>query len=403
MKVPAGLFSILLISIVTISTSIKAQQVTVPYKETTYGAPPYTRTYFLPQHTGKLRVVLNLQSAKNDQLKVQLGAEGKTYIVKIKKSDVPGQLPVGEFALDRIAYQYIGITSLSKKSQGFPVIENLTLSGPAAEGLQFNNSEYRGAPATHLSYPLPDDTEAECFYTEIKVPKDAQAMHSYYMTNGFNGGYMGIQINSPTERRVLFSIWSAYKTDDPRQIPADFTVKLVRKGEEVHGGEFGNEGSGGQTFLRYNWKADTIYKLLVKAKAAGDHTIYTGYFFAPEQGKWKLIGQWDKPKTGGHLLHGLYSFVENFGEDGEEYFKAMYGNQWVRLTDGKWVELNKAKFSTTADPVKHPRFDYGGGAAGNWFYMFSGGFKYANTSKKGDVYTRQTNNITPDLSDLPKD
>lgn len=75
MKAPAGFFFTLLISIVTIST--QAQQLTVPYKETTYGEPSYTRTYFLLQHTGKLQLVLTLQSAKNGELKVQLSAKGK--------------------------------------------------------------------------------------------------------------------------------------------------------------------------------------------------------------------------------------------------------------------------------------------------------------------------------------
>ncbi len=221
------------------------------------------------------------------------------------------------------------------------------------------------------------------------------------MTNGFNGGYMGIQINSPAERRILFSVWSGYQTDDPKKIPAEYAVTLIRKGDGVHSGEFGNEGSGGQTFLRFNWKADTVYKLLVTARADSNNTIFSGYFYAPETQRWKLIGEWKRPKTGGRLLGGLYSFVENFADNGDNLFKAFYGNQWIRTTSGNWIELSHSKFSTTASPAKHPRLDYGGGAMGNWFYMFSGGFEDAGKTKPGDEYDRIKNNVPPVIEDLP--
>src|SRR5690606_14610548 len=105
---------------------------------------------------------------------------------------------------------------------------------------------YKSAPATHLGYPFPKDTLVEWFYNEISVPANAQPLHAYYMVNGFSGGYFGIQINSPVERRVLFSVWSAFSTDDPKKIPEEYRVKLVKKGAGVTVNDFGNEGSGGQ-------------------------------------------------------------------------------------------------------------------------------------------------------------
>ena len=70
-------------------------------------------------------------------------------------------------------------------------------------------------------------------------------------------GYFGIQVNSATERRILFSVWSPFSTDNPKEIPDDKKIKLLRKGKDVHTGEFGNEGSGGQSYLRYQWKTGT--------------------------------------------------------------------------------------------------------------------------------------------------
>jgi len=60
------------------------------------------------------------------------------------------------------------------------------------------------------------------------------------MANGFGQGYFGFQVNSKTERTVLFSVWSAYETDDPTQIPADYTVTLNQKGPGVSAQDFGN-------------------------------------------------------------------------------------------------------------------------------------------------------------------
>ena len=41
------------------------------------------------------------------------------------------------------------------------------------------------------------------------------------------------QVNSSTERRILFSIWSPFKTDDPKSVPADQRVQLIKKGKNV--------------------------------------------------------------------------------------------------------------------------------------------------------------------------
>jgi hypothetical protein len=90
---------------------------------------------------------------------------------------------------------------------------------------------------------------------EITVPAGNDPVGSYFMGNGFGEGYFGIQVNSAIERKVLFSVWSPFETDDPREIPDDKKIILLKKGKEVHAGEFGSEGSGGQSYLKYNWKA----------------------------------------------------------------------------------------------------------------------------------------------------
>jgi hypothetical protein len=264
-------------------------------------------------------------------------------------------------------------------------------------------SEYKGAPSTHLWYQYPKDSAVAWFYNEVSVPAGADATNAYYMTNGFSGGYMGIQLNTSTERRIIFSVWSNYNTNNPKEIPADYAVTLLKKGQDVFTGEFGNEGSGGHSHLVFPWKQETTYKMLVGAKSAGDHTIYTAYYFAPENGKWELIAQWDKTKTGGKLLSGLYSFVENFGPNGNDFFKAEYGNQWACTVNGTWIELTKCTLTTTASPSKHQRYDYGAGVENNKFYMFTGGFKEMNNLAPHSSIERKPNNMAPHInfSELP--
>lgn len=41
----------------------------------------------------------------------------------------------------------------------------------------------------------------------------------------------------------------------------------------MYTGEFGNEGSGGQSYLKYNWKAGNTYKFLLQKKPHSSHRL----------------------------------------------------------------------------------------------------------------------------------
>lgn len=364
----------------------------------------YCRTFFLPQKTGNIRVALRLKAPSGEsRLSLQLDGNGKSYEVKVRKDTGTSIVSVGDFVIPTIGYHFIQIKGISKTGEYFPEIESVVISGPAADGLKYNRSQYRGAPSTHLWYQYPKDSTIAWFYNEVTVPVGVDATNAYYMTNGFSGGYSGIQLNTVTERRFIFSVWSNYNTDNPNEIPADYAVTLLSKGKDVFTGEFGNEGSGGHSHLVFPWKQGTTYKILIGAKPKGDHTIYSCYYFAPENGKWELMAIWDKTKTDGKLFSGLYSFVENFGSNGNDFFKAEYGNQWVCTPSGTWIELTKCSLTTTASESKHQRYDYGAGVEDNKFYMFSGGFKELNNLAPGSVIERKPNGVHPyiDFSTLP--
>jgi len=356
----------------------------------------FSRVYFYPQTTGSIDVSIVVKAPSNtNTLRVRLDSSGTTYNVVVNQTSSYVTLNVGSFNITSAKYHCLEIKAVTKNGTYLPDVKSVVIS--SSLGLKYNKSVYRGAPATHLSYSYPGDSSIAWFYTEINVPGGADPLYAYYMTNGFWDGYFGIQVNSPTERRILFSIWSNYDTNDPNEIPADYAVTLVRKGANVVDNQFGNEGSGGQTYLVFPWVTGNTYKMLVHAEASGTHTLFTAWYYAPENSEWRLLAEWDKSKTNGQLLGGLYSFVENFGSNGSDYFKARYGNQWVRTESGNWIEVTQAYFTTTASDAAHQRYDEGAGIESGTMYMYSGGFREVGNSV-GVTYTRPSSGSAPSIN-----
>ncbi|MEP7319174.1 MAG: DUF3472 domain-containing protein, partial [Panacibacter sp.] len=222
----------------------------------------------------------------------------------------------------------------------------------------------------------------------------------YFMACGFARGYFGIQVNSPTERRVIFSVWDAGNEAVDRNKVADSNrVQLIAKGEGVTASDFGNEGTGGHSHWVYNWHADSTYKFLVTVApdSATQTTTYAAYFYAPELQTWKFIAAFKAVKDGGYLNH-LYSFVENFsGVNGQLQRKAFFSNQWVQEDEGQWKEVTKATFSCDATGRSKDRIDFGGGATANQFYLWNGGF-YKSNADYGDTLNHIENKERPAIN-----
>jgi hypothetical protein len=296
---------------------------------------------------------------------------------------------MGSWTIAKPGYVKIDIQGLTKTGRLFGNIKNLDLSGSAVNSppafVKNNDGNYfywgRRGPSVHLNYDISEaGGEIEWFYNEISVPAGNDVIGSYFMANGFGEGYFGMQVNSTSERRILFSVWSPFKTDDPKQIPDNEKIILLKKGAGVHTGEFGNEGSGGQSYLKFNWKAGNIYKFLLRGRPTGNgHTIYTAYFFAPEENKWMLIASFSRPATDTWLTR-LHSFLENFDPStGHISRQAFYQNQWIKDKSGKWRAINKATFTGDATANKGYRLDYGGGNDSNRFFLRNCGFFDDNT------------------------
>lgn len=343
-------------------------------------------------------IELSLEAYGHSTVEVKYGKQKK--IVKLNSDDF-ASIRVGRFKVAHPGYVQIDIRGLKKGDQTFGCIRDLIIGGVKGKANYVTNfSDYWGrrGPSVHLGYTLPNEP-TEWFYSEVKVPKEGEVMHSYYMAAGFGEGYFGMQYNSPTERRILFSVWSPFDTQDPKSIPDEDKIRMLKRGEGVHIGEFGNEGSGGQSFLRYPWKADETYRFLMHIRPDEEgNTVYTAYFFATEENQWKLIASFLRPKTNTWYTHA-HSFLENFSPNqGYLTRKVNFMNQWAVGKDGVWREVTKAGFTHDATANARVRLDFQGGfnKETNNFYLQMGGF-FDGFTTAGSKFERSPEGKRPEI------
>ena len=349
--------------------------------------------FFELKATGQLNLKLRVRSEGKARIKIQISDQ--EYIVNIpKESTFSEPIFVGKIKIKKPGYYSVSLQGIEKDGVEFCEIESLLLSGKATENSRFNPLPRRNSASVHLKFPLQDSVNAEWFYNEINVPEGFDPIHTYYEACGFHRGYFGIQVNSPTERRVIFSVWdSGNEAIDRDKVSQENRVTLLNHSDDVVAHGFGNEGTGGHSHWIYNWETGITYRFLIHAVPEGKTTTYTAFFFVPENEEWKLIASFKAPNDG-EYFHGLYSFVENFwGTNGQLLRKAYFKNQWIRTSDGQWIELTKSIFSHDVTGNAE-RFDLGGGVENGNFYLFNGGFIPGNASM-GDEFIRPETGLIP--------
>ncbi|QOD62341.1 DUF3472 domain-containing protein [Polaribacter haliotis] len=357
--------------------------------------------------SGKLNVGLKMKSP-DGKSKMNITVNNVTKTIEVENKEYQ-TINVGTFNVDE-GYVKIEIQGKEKKGNIIADIDEVLFGGTAVKKtLNFvpskNHHFGRRGPSVHFNYNQPKSGEVEYFYNEIIVPAGEDKLGSFFMANGHAQGYFGIQVNSKSERRVLFSIWSAFVTDDPKQIPKDYTVTSLGGGEGVIIKNFGGEGSGIQCFKNVNWKVDTAYRFLLKGEpsSVAGSTDYTAYFYDPLIGNWQIIASLRRPKTSTHLK-GLYSFLENFyPSTGNQTRKVNFGNQWVYTTNKEWLEITEGTFTADATANANERLDYAGGVIGNKFFLKNCGFFNENVTPKTN-FSREANGKAPNInfSKLPK-
>jgi len=352
--------------------------------------------------TGELTAKVELRLPAGVTSQLQLTVDGKSHKTTAtgKGNDQLVTADFSQFEISDAGYQTFELESLNDTGKPVGEIAALILDGPATANVHFNLKERRNAASVHLAYPVPAGNDVEAFYCEVTAVEDPTT--TFYMACGWHRGYFGMQVNSPAERRIIFSVWdSGNEGIDRKKVADEDRVQLNGKGEGVYSGDFGNEGTGGHSHLKYMWKTGEKQRFIVTAEPTDKtHTDFSGYWFHSEHKKWMLISSWRAPKEG-ERLQGLHSFSENFGgNNGHLLRKARYANQWIRTPNGAWQELTTAKFSHDSTG-KSDRFDRFMGVEDGEFFLSHGGFVDGYT-EFGTPFERAATKAPPDVFELPK-
>jgi len=340
---------------------------------------------------GKFSLALKGEVPAGSVSHVRVSALGKSFDLRL----TPQASVINSAAtlqVEQPGYVKIDVQGLSRTGAVYAQLQAIELSGAAAVDAVHANApaDYywsRRGPSVHLSFSTPAETEYA--YSELTVPAGEDALGSYFMANGFGEGYMGIQVNGSVERRVLFSVW------DP---DGGGKTTLVKKGPNVVHNEFGGEGTGGQSYLVFPWVAGQTYQFITRVRPDGQGaSLYSAWFRAPEDGQWRFIATWIRPKTVTWLTR-FHGFTENFLDHrGHTGRKVLYGQNWVLGKNGVWTELNRARFTVDATGANRQRLDYAGGVdASGKFFMRNGGF-FNETVAANQYFTRPLTGIRPDV------
>lgn len=366
------------------------------------------KAYFRVNQAAKLALSFG-KAASTGNAKVITTVNGERFVSDL--SDAKEQtVAIGDVNVKAAGYVELQIQAIG---QGMVTLGDVMVQSDSADlkvdFVQNNNGNMfywgRRGPSVHLRYTVPRDRKIQYAYSELTVPEGLDPIGSYFMANGFGQGYFGMQVNGPSERRVLFSVWSPYKTDNPREIPADQRIQLLGQGEGVHIGQFGNEGSGGQSYMRYPWVAGRTYRFLTEVKPVSEtETAYTCWFGDKDKDEWRLVASFKRPKTNTYLT-GFHSFLENFNPSfGQFERKIDYANIWVVDSEGQWHSCDSASFSVDATGGRGQRLDFAGGSEGDHFFLRNCGF-FSETTKPGSRFEVTPASKTPpeiDLEGLPR-
>jgi hypothetical protein len=350
--------------------------------------------YFKINKIGNLNIAFRIKNTTANISEIKITVFGKNHTVKIKDAAKTDYFICSTF-VSTVGYVKVDLQGITTDGIVFANNPSLLIGGTATEIAPiFANDKdnyywSRRGPSCHLNYKVPKQN-IQYFYNEITVPIGEDKIGSYFMANGFSDGYFGIQVNSATERRILFSVWE--EENKAKTI-------LLKKGTNVVDARFDGEGTGGQSYMQYNWKAGITYKFLTKGIPDDiGNTIYTSWFYMPEKNNWQLIASF-KRQNKSTYLNGLYSFLENFIDDnGYLGRKAYYTNQWIQLSGSEdWIALYAVSFSVDATGKNKQRMDFNGGVEDGKFFLQNGGF--INTEIiPGSSFTTNKYNTPPTIN-----
>ncbi|NDV46889.1 DUF3472 domain-containing protein [Paludibacter sp. 221] len=380
--------------------------------------------WYLYQKAGKYELSFLMNSKTNKSFKFEMNTspcydglnyQPEKFAFTCQASGNSANDTIKVFSVTIPATGYYRYELTAKSSMANLTIDELWFTainepGISASAYKTNATDYLSSPSVHLSFSTTASTtkQYDWIYEEILVPEGFDPLSTYWMSLGFFRGYMGIQTNGEKERRVLFSAWDAVDKDKYPNAPKEMLVSLVDKAKYTAANSFGNEGTGGQSYVGTGnpdtWKTGTPVKFLMNCRRDGSityqgdvikHSIISAWYDAGEG--WRYVASWRVPimPGGKDMFDGFYSFLENYGfQNGQIIRKGYYYNAFGKeLGKDKWVHFNKVGFSNT-DGKEGQRIDFEQGVSTEYpdkFYMVSAGYGK----------TKKTANTVPLITDFP--
>lgn len=247
-------------------------------------------------------------------------------------------------------------------------LEGLRLMGAGSLEAKVNRYARRGTASVHLGFREADGSE----WVYQEAVAQTTPVWTYYCAIGWHRGYFGFQVNSPTERRIIFSVWDAGDEGvDRGKVGGENRVRLIEKGRGVVAGDFCNEGTGGHSHLVYPWRQGQRMRFLVRAQPQGGATLYSGWFW--DGNGWRLVARMRAPKDGSHLK-GIYSFDEDFGDPNGQLRRVCdFGPLMFAKPRESMQAATQARF--TVDRLgRQRRDDYGVRPLEDRWRLWTGGF-----------------------------
>lgn len=200
----------------------------------------------------------------------------------------------------------------------------------------------------------------------LQLPKPASALYNvviplksapgtYFCAMNFDDGYIGFQELANGKKVIIFSIWDPIPHgDNPHDVPENERTQLVELGKNTRVGRFGGEGTGGQSFIDYDWKLGEKMQFFVCLKKKGNFKTIAGYFYNNHTKSFELISKW---RT--HSSQKELSFAVGFIEDFLRNYKstqfertALFGPCFA-FKDGKWSYNTEVGFTGDSTPSPH--------------------------------------------------
>jgi hypothetical protein len=223
---------------------------------------------------------------------------------------------------------------------------------------QETNACVRDARSIHLRYP--STSPNDLFYNEVS-PLDAP-LGTYFCATGFGEdnrgpgpcGYAGLQRRADGSRIAIFSVW--HRMPDEVTPDPDALAVITQTSPNAERTSFDGEGSGQSIRIPFAWEDDTesSIRFAIIAKRDESDTVLTAYV-AKSESAWVYIGAIRRVNTAGHLLTGLYAFIEDFMRNGNEEGvpadqrspyqarRAVFSNPWVDGVAGRLEPITSAK------------------------------------------------------------